>query len=378
MHIYFVANFRMPTPKAHGIQVAKMCEAFIEAGAAVTLVVPTRHTLPESVRTFYGLRTEVPVVRISTVDWYTKGRLLYRLSSLWFVLSALLFLWRRRGPNTYVYAIDADNWSYSYLPLVGMPCLVEMHGTKPSTASTRYFFKHTSGVVAINSIIKNRLVETFGIAPSRVLVEPDAVDEQLFAPGNKQAARAALNIAHDKQLVLYAGRILGWKGLDTFVSAAHYLSDTTFGVVGGTAQELERLVGAPLPANVVCYGERPYPEVPQWIQAADVVVVSGTRHDENSYWWTSPMKLYEYMACGATIVAAGTPALRDAVSEAEVFWYEPDDAASMHQAIARALGPEGTSRAQAALRGTAAHTWAGRAERVLAFLRHAGDTAQHG
>ena len=42
MKIYYVANARMPTEKAHGIQIAKMCEALIEAGAKVELIVPRR------------------------------------------------------------------------------------------------------------------------------------------------------------------------------------------------------------------------------------------------------------------------------------------------------------------------------------------------
>ncbi|HEV8666352.1 MAG TPA: hypothetical protein VN665_00695, partial [Candidatus Paceibacterota bacterium] len=64
MKIYYVANARMPTEKAHGIQIAKMCEAFIESGIDLTLVVPSRKTTPESVQEFYNLRTPVAVQRL--------------------------------------------------------------------------------------------------------------------------------------------------------------------------------------------------------------------------------------------------------------------------------------------------------------------------
>ena len=40
--IYFVANARMPSEKANGIHIAKMCEALIKRGYDVTLVVPSR------------------------------------------------------------------------------------------------------------------------------------------------------------------------------------------------------------------------------------------------------------------------------------------------------------------------------------------------
>ena len=42
--IIYVANIRLPTEKAHGVQIMKMCEALARAGAIVELVVPNRHT----------------------------------------------------------------------------------------------------------------------------------------------------------------------------------------------------------------------------------------------------------------------------------------------------------------------------------------------
>lgn len=45
MKLLYIANLRMPTPKAYGIQIAKNCEAFARAGLEVELVVPSRPTL---------------------------------------------------------------------------------------------------------------------------------------------------------------------------------------------------------------------------------------------------------------------------------------------------------------------------------------------
>src|SRR3989338_7778199 len=42
MTLVYIANIRLPTEKAHGIHIMKMCEAFACAGAEVMLVVPTR------------------------------------------------------------------------------------------------------------------------------------------------------------------------------------------------------------------------------------------------------------------------------------------------------------------------------------------------
>ncbi|MDY7041984.1 MAG: hypothetical protein SVX38_14095, partial [Chloroflexota bacterium] len=40
--LLYIANARLPTEKAHGVQIMKMCEAFAQGGAEVKLVVPFR------------------------------------------------------------------------------------------------------------------------------------------------------------------------------------------------------------------------------------------------------------------------------------------------------------------------------------------------
>jgi hypothetical protein len=43
MQIYYIGHIRIPTEKAHGFQVMKMCEAFSENGHEVELIIPRRH-----------------------------------------------------------------------------------------------------------------------------------------------------------------------------------------------------------------------------------------------------------------------------------------------------------------------------------------------
>ncbi len=44
MKLLYITNFRIPTEKAHGIQIMKMCEAFATCGTDVELVAPLRKT----------------------------------------------------------------------------------------------------------------------------------------------------------------------------------------------------------------------------------------------------------------------------------------------------------------------------------------------
>ncbi|KKU57466.1 MAG: hypothetical protein UX81_C0035G0008, partial [Parcubacteria group bacterium GW2011_GWA2_47_12] len=68
MKIYYIANARMPTEKAHGIQIAKMSEALRAAGADVILVVPRRGE-DGSLKNVYNLAADIPVVRVPVIPY---------------------------------------------------------------------------------------------------------------------------------------------------------------------------------------------------------------------------------------------------------------------------------------------------------------------
>jgi glycosyltransferase involved in cell wall biosynthesis len=82
------------------------------------------------------------------------------------------------------------------------------------------------------------------------------------------------------------------------------------------------------------------------------------------------MKAFEYMACGATIIAADTPAVREIVSPANAFLYRPDDAESLAEAVRTVFADsnEADRRNAAALAASNQYSWRGRAERILAFI----------
>ncbi|MDE1919370.1 MAG: glycosyltransferase family 4 protein [Patescibacteria group bacterium] len=381
MRLYYIANARMPNEKAHGIQIAKMCEAFIEAGVDLTLVVPNRRTVSQSLRDYYGLRVGVPLVRLPALDWYALGRVGYFLSSLSFMLSYTLFVWRKKlaGEDFILYTVDTENYSSSALALVDRPLFSEMHGSKPRTFAQRLLFKHARGIVAINSIIAEELGKNFPRSRVRYLVEPNGVDLLQFSGIDKKDARARLGLPSDASIVLYAGRFFAWKGLELLPPAAAAAPSIRWQVVGGGREDFARLVEAPLPGNLFFAGSRPHSEIPLWLAAADAFVVLGTARDRQSYRYTSPMKLFEYLAAGRPVVASDTPALREIVSEKEALFYAPDDARDLARAAARAAagGDDVMARVAAGKRRASDCSWRARARRILRFMEETSNAHGH-
>lgn len=368
--VCYVVNARLPNKKAYGIQIAKMCEAFIERDVQIELVVPrTRASRMHTMRSFYGLRVHVPMVRLPDVDWYARGVIGFAISSGLFMLTSGLYLLKERlcGRLAAIYTVDMDTFSFMIFPLVGVPVVAEMHDSKPSTLMTRFFFGRVAHVVATNTEIRDVLQRTFKLTDNKCRVEPNGVDlqEYVHVP-TKADARAQLGLPQTGTIALYLGRFYPWKGLEVLIKAAALEPKIQWCAVGGDASSLCRASGMEvLPLNVVVAGECSVKQVPIWLAAADVLLVLGTARNQRSFRFTSPMKLFEYMAVGRPIVVSATPALKSLVADA-VQWYEPDDASSLAQAVVRAIDKHTSSDIMRTIAGQ--HAWDARAERISTIL----------
>lgn len=373
MKMYYVANFYMPFGKAYGIQLAKMCEALIEEGVDLTLVLPSRG--PQTpLKEFYNLRVNVPTIWLPTLDLVEYERLGYFCMSLSFSFSYLVFLWYKRliGERFVLYTIDADCYSSSALAFIASPVFSEMHGGKPRTLTTKLLLNRVCGIIAINRIIIEDLKKTFPRSPARYIAEPNGVDLEMFAPQDKLQARAKLGLPPDVPIMLYAGRFYSWKGLEIIPHAAALTPDIRWQMVGDTREKFIAVTCESLTENMHFAGIRPYSEMPLWNAASDAVLVLGTKRNEQSYRWTSPMKLFEHMAAGRPILASATPAIKNVVSDRETLLYEPDNAKDLADKARQAVaGGDGVAElvshaAQSAQR----LSWNERAKRVIHFIEH--------
>ena len=74
--ILYIANIRLPTEKAHGVQIMEMCSAFSAQGVNVELVVPKRrNTLIEDPFDFYKIKNNFTISRLS-ISFVLEGLVL--------------------------------------------------------------------------------------------------------------------------------------------------------------------------------------------------------------------------------------------------------------------------------------------------------------
>ena len=100
--------------------------------------------------------------------------------------------------------------------------------------------------------------------------------------------------------------------------------------------ELARRCG--VPAHQLRFVDRvPNCEVPYWIRACDVVTIPWPWTEFSAY-FTSPLKLFEYMAAGAPILATDLPSLREVLRHGENAWLvKPGDPRALAEGMDRLL-----------------------------------------
>ena len=219
--------------------------------------------------------------------------------------------------------------------------------------------------------MKSEFQEKFKHSHARYTVEPNGVDAKLFNPRDKTEARRRLGIAENEHIALYIGRFFDWKGLEIIPEAIKYANATIeWYFVGGTKEDFVRITKKQPEPSMHFVGGVPQSEVVWWISAADVLLVLGTKRDRQSFYYTSPMKLFEYLLSERVIVASDTPAIREIVSEKEVWFYVPDSAEDIASKVHEAIISHDMMRERiaAATKLGKLYSWHSRAHRILQFI----------
>ncbi len=154
-----------------------------------------------------------------------------------------------------------------------------------------------------------------------------------------------------RPLLVYAGSPRAYKGVRGLIDAVAELPGVQLELVGEAPD-------SPLPENVIATGPLPYAEVPARLARAHALILP---LEDNSFGrqFTSPLKLWDYLATGLPIVAADLPTVREIAGD-RPFYYQPGDLPSMRAAIQSALA--------APARPAHLRTWAQRAEELEAVL----------
>ena len=180
-----------------------------------------------------------------------------------------------------------------------------------------YFFKKIHGIVTITNGLKHDLVADYALSADKILTAPDGVDLETFdIKITRQEAREQLNLPSDKKIVLYTGHLFTWKGVGTLAEASRKLpEEIQVYALGGDEKEIDVFNKRNLGHQVMNIPSVPREMVAIWLKVADLLVLPNSAKEKISEKYTSPLKLFEYMASGLAIAASNNESLRSIIED---------------------------------------------------------------
>jgi len=391
--LYLCADRGIPVRghKGAAVHVRAMCDAFAEAGHQVTLLTPRfgveegpmpraelikvplppcgKHNLDEAVRRDRQSQAYNAVLYAAALEIMNEREIdvIYERYSLWSDVGARL---SRETGRPFVLEVNAplceEAARYRTLSDLGLARQVE---------ATQFQAAHSIAVVS--DALRTYVVQR-GADAKKVEAVPNGVNPQHFHPAVRGGEIHHRYGLHDRLIVGFVGRARPWHDLDTLLRAMSqlYAEDKRYHLllVGQMSKTVsEKLAHYGLQDAATLTGAIPHHEVPEHIAAMDVAVSSHLALDD---FYFSPLKLYEYLACGVPTVAAniGQPAkvIEDGVTG---YLYEPGCPNSLADSVRRIINDPTEARQvawQGAVRVLSEHTWQQNAQTVIKQLqRHA-------
>jgi glycosyltransferase involved in cell wall biosynthesis len=380
MKITYIADAPVPSSAANCVQMLQMNSALAAAGHQVTLLARWHSQRARGTAGARRMCADYAVHANFSIHYLPFVRVRQRLGGSYFWVAAAAA--RALKPDL---VITRTARIASACEKLGLRVLLELHTPPDSEAGWRNIRQLARSASVLRWVfISERLRQIFSnqveLPARKVLVAHDAVDLARFRPAlNRDDARAQLGTPPGP-LVVYAGSLYQGRGGEQLVEAAASLPSVRFCLVGGQAIDVERIRryaaqrGA---GNVELVGHVPPTRLPAYLYAADALVIPTTREglaiDRRTVHvdYSSPMKLFEYMAAGRPIIATRLSGLAEVVQhERDALLVEPGDSEQLKEAIRRVLSDDSLARrlGRAASDAVVAHSWEARVEAMLAAL----------
>ena len=372
MRIAYVGSPELFLRGASPIHVMKMCQAMANLGVDVELILQSydkKFDIFES----YGVK---PNFKITTTIPSTNTSARHFIHGTY----SAFYTWFKKSNYD---LILTRNIIYTYLSTVFLkiPTIYDAHHPLVNTAATYLFnsFKNSKYLVrfSTNSYGLGKIYTSLGLPEDKLVVAHNGVDLEKFKNvPSKLESRKLLNFPIHKKIVCYSGNSYRGRGIELLIDVALRLSEVQFLIVGGLENDIKyyREVAQKKKAeNFKLVGFVPHPKVPHYLFSADVLVMPYTsrmtiKGGVAAAEFTSPIKLFEYMASRRPIVATALPSVKEILEDGKnALIVEPNSEDSLYYGIKRVLDDRELAERLALQASNDArnYTWEERAKKIL-------------
>lgn len=210
----------------------------------------------------------------------------------------------------------------------------------------KIIFNSATKVVVVTERMKELLLEENILKRARIndiSVINNGANTAICKPLDKNGIKKELNFSRSDYYINFTGNLAQYQGVEYLIKAAPLIlkeiSNTKFLVVGDGSMKEELIIlaaKAGVADNFIFTGAVPYEEVPKYINASDVCTVP-KKPLKSGY---SPLKLYEYMACGKPVVASNLSGFEILEQNEAGILVEPENPEDLAKTIIKLLKDE--------------------------------------
>ncbi len=205
-----------------------------------------------------------------------------------------------------------------------VPRLRQLEFVKIANFIERKVFSVADSLITVSNHLKNRLVKA-GILAERITVSHNAVDPDTFNPA--KVKHIDLGIPADLLILGFVGLFVKWVGLESLIRLYYRIHsdypETHLLLVGSGPEQKnlrEFITGLGLQSNVTITGTVQHKEIPSYINKMDICII--LKHER----YTSPVKLFEYMAMGKATLVPAYESIREVIEHGRNgMLFESDD-----------------------------------------------------
>jgi glycosyltransferase involved in cell wall biosynthesis len=351
-HAYFPGNM------AHTRQIVAMLEAISRITGDLEFFLPRTGLRPKS----FDLKTHLLQVYGSACNFREKfirvfpfwddlrgglHRRIYRfmalrVNSFLFTINVLMRIDIYRADLIYtrhlLFAFIA-----SFLPNLQKRFIVELHDIGDSVWERIKIGRLLRSEARIGVISKGVMKLAEIMVPGsgyKIVLVPDAVGERFSnSIRPKSAAREQLGVETADHIITYCGSLHKLCAPETMIRAfkRFHSPSCKFWIIGGSENQIQYLRQSLIGYsnnNIFFWGHKPHTEIPLYLSASDILVVSYAGWHKRAVELSSPLKVFEYMVAGKAIVAPRVPAIKEILRDEETaLFYRVED----EQDLARCL-----------------------------------------
>ncbi len=318
MKIYYITFSSIPSSLPSSLQIIKTCENLSRYKHDVTLIKPGTGDDKISIKKYYGIKEKINVKEFSSIKNFPHGFRFYL-----YCFYCLLYIFKKKNPIT----ITRNNFLCYLLLLFKKKVILEIHHdidiegrfTKFIVKYLNFYHKkNLINIIAISDSVKNLFVKKYRVESQKIKILPS---------GSSIKINQIPKLCYNKRLKIgYFGSISSSKGINTLIKLSKIDLENDYFIYGGNKKKIRELKKKNINKNLFLNPSIPYKILPKIMIEMDILTLpylkfiksAGEVDDISKY--TSPLKLFDYLAVGKIILSSNLKVLREIIDHRNAYF----------------------------------------------------------